>query len=90
MNLLSFASFVWGAWNGYKHSTLIAVLAISAALVVGDIWLNWSKLSQGGSKNGVGLLIGGLAFYVVVALMSSLASQGFGYLIGYYIIGWII
>jgi hypothetical protein len=89
MNLLSFASFVWGAWHGYKHSTLIAVLAISAALVVGDIGLNWNKLSQGDSKSRVGIIATGLAFYVAVAFMSSLASQGFGYLIGY-LIGWII
>ncbi len=89
MNLLSFASFVWGAWHGYKHSTLIAVLAVSGALVVGDVWFNWKKLSQGGSKHGVGSLIGGLAFYVIVAFTSSLVSQGFGYLIGY-LIGRII
>jgi hypothetical protein len=86
MNLLGFASFAWGLWHGYKHSALIVVLAVSAALVIGDILLNWKALSKGIiTGHDLVNLSGGLVLYFLFAFISSLMFQGFGYFIGRFI-----
>lgn len=84
MNLLGVASFVWGLWHGYKHSSLIAVLSVSVALVTGDMLLNRKVLFRKDNLNKDATnFIGGIALYFILAFASSLISQGLGYLIGW-------
>lgn len=88
MYLMRFASFAWGVYAGYKHSPLVVVLAVSASLVIGNIWVSRKQIFRNdGSNVGAGYLVGGLALYFGMAFVTSLMSQGFGYLIGYFIRG---
>lgn len=57
-------------------------------LVVGDILMRRKQLFRNNeAKVGVGLFASRVAFYLAAVFVLSLISQGFGYLIGYFILG---
>jgi hypothetical protein len=88
MYFMRFASFAWGAYAGYKHSPLFVVLEVSASLAIGNVVINFRQLfPSNGPKISGGNVTGALAIYFGFALFTSLMSQGFGYLLGYFIRG---
>lgn len=83
MNLLWVVSFAWGLWLGYKHSSLIVVVYLSAALAIGEMFLSRKSLFKGDNvSHDFKNLLFGIVFYFIAAFVSSLISQGLGYLIG--------
>ena len=59
MYLMRIASFAWGMYEGYKHAPLVLVLAVSASLAIGNIWIDRKQLFRtDGSKVSARYLAG--------------------------------